>query len=371
MVNKDHRPLNRYIACMVLHALGDTIGYKNAKWEFISGTPTARVMEKIYEFVDLGGINHIPSKGWLVSDDTILHMKNAFALLENFKSLNNFGNILVRHYINAYNQFLKEGIKKRWPGKTTMESIKRLIKGGKWDDMLYDFYAGGSGASMRSSCIGLAYYNNIPRLIQASIESSRITHNSTVGYLGGMVAALFTAYAIQNIDIKKWPFLLVELFNNDTIFKYMKKSERGVKHYEKDHHIFREYWNKYIIDKFDDDNQPVKRRATKNFVARSKYYYDNFGFKGNNDYYNPGSSGVDSVIIAYDCLLDARDKWEKLVFYACLMGGDSDTVGCIAGSWYGALYGFKDVPVQTMKYLEYKDELEKLGKGIYKKFYKK
>ena len=41
-LDKGLRPINRYIACMVLHALGDTIGYKNSKWEFKPGSPEAR-----------------------------------------------------------------------------------------------------------------------------------------------------------------------------------------------------------------------------------------------------------------------------------------------------------------------------------------
>jgi len=362
--------IKRYIACMVLHALGDTIGYKNAEWEFISGTNIARVMEKIYEFVDLGGINYVPDKGWLVSDDTIMHMKTATALLEDFKSINSFGNILVKHYIDAYKQFVKEGYKKRSPGETLITSIERLKKGGKWNDMPYDFYAGGSGASMRSSCIGLAYYNNIQRLIQASVESSRITHNSAVGYLGGMVAALFTAYAINDIDIAKWPFMMIKLFDDGTILKYINKGKRDIKQYEKDHHVFVDKWHRYIDDKFDDKGKPVKRRATKNFVWRSDYYYKNYSFKEQPEIYFIGSGGDDSTIIAYDSLLDARNKWEKLVFYSCLHSGDTDTTGCIAASWYGALYSFGDVPIKTMKYLEYKDKLEKLGEGLYKKFYK-
>ena len=51
--------------------------------------------------------------------------------------------------------------------------------------------------------------------------------------------------------------------------------------------------------------------------------------------------------------------------------GDTDTTGCIAGAWRGALYGFEGVPEINLKNLEYKDILEKLGKGLYKKYYKK
>jgi ADP-ribosylglycohydrolase len=364
---------NRYIACMILHALGDTIGYKNSKWEFMSGSGAARVLEKVFEFIDLGGINYVPNKGWLVSDDTIMHMKTAKSLLKDYSSLNSFGNILAKNYISAYEQFVKEGLEKRYPGKTLMKNIRRLEKG-EWNDMPYDYYAGGSGASMRSSCIGLAYHNNIPKLIQTSIESSRITHNSAVGYLGGMCSALFTAYAIKNINIEQWPFMLLDLFKSGEVEKYIRRSGRDIEHYMKDHHAFVEKWTIYVGDKFDKNKKPAQNKATRNLLFRSDYYFKTYAFKEGDEQefkYFIGVSGDDSCIIAYDSLIDSRHKWEKMVFYSCLHSGDTDTTGCIAGSWYGALYGFGDVPIKTMKYLEYKKELEKLGQGLYNKFYKK
>ena len=57
----------------------------------------------------------------------------------------------------------------------------------------------------------------------------------------------------------------------------------------------------------------------------------------------PGAMGVDSVIIAYDALLGSKDSWEELMLRAALHGGDSDSTGSIAGSWFGAIYGFKNV----------------------------
>ena len=97
----------KYISCMVLHAVGDTVGYKNGEWEFKGGS--YENIEKLYEFIDLGGVNHISLKGWLVSDDTIMHMQTADAILKDFSSMNTFGNNLKENFIEALDQFAKEG----------------------------------------------------------------------------------------------------------------------------------------------------------------------------------------------------------------------------------------------------------------------
>ena len=91
----------RYIACMLLHAVGDAMGYKNGKWEFkFSGVDIHE------ELAELGGIAKLelnPSKirlnsmkfskknylkiiikvKWKLSDDTILHLAVAECLVEN------------------------------------------------------------------------------------------------------------------------------------------------------------------------------------------------------------------------------------------------------------------------------------------------
>jgi len=46
-------------------------------------------------------------------------------------------------------------------------------------------------------------------------------------------------------------------------------------------------------------------------------------------------------------------------------GGDSDSTGAIAGAWFGALYGFKDVPKINYQDLEKKDELKKLAQKLH------
>lgn len=369
----------RYIACMILHAVGDTVGFKNADWEFKGGS--YENLEKLYEFIDLGGVNHISLKGWRVSDDTIMHMQTADAVLKDFTSLNTFGNNLKENFLHAYDQFYSEGLGIRYPGHSTLVSLKRLKDGASWLDIPYDIDSGGSGASMRSLCIGMAFHgiSNRDKLIQFSIESGRITNNSAVGYLGGMGTALFTALAIESVPINEWPFILVDLFKSGKITKYMKTAGRDIEEYDKDHHVFISKWHRYIDDKFDDNKKPIVRKSTKHLVNRNKYYMDTFGqrtiikegpFKKESEEKHSfiGSGGDDSVIIAYDCLIDSGTNWEKLVVYSMLHNGDTDTTGAIAAGLYGMLYGFKDVPENFLENLEYKKEITDLGKKLFKKF---
>lgn len=370
----------KYIACMILHAVGDTIGFKNSEWEFKFKKCTSEVtLEKLYEFIDLGGVNQISLKNWLVSDDTIMHMETARALLSEFNSVNTFGKILKDEFIKAYDQFKKEGIEKRWPGISILESIEKLKTGMEWNKIPYNYYSGGSGASMRSLCIGLAYHgeNNRDKLMQIAIESGRITNNSAVGYLGGLASALFAALAVENKKINDWPFILLDLFDSGKVKKYIKESERELEEFDRDHHVFLEKWHRYVDDKFDNKRNPIIRKSNKNLKYRSEYYQNTFAFEEKTTKkgiceksFFIGSGGDDSVIIAYDCLFDAGENWEKLVIYSMLHMGDTDTTGAIAGSLYGIMYGQTNVPNNFLEYLEYKTELIELGTKLFNKFYK-
>lgn len=350
---------DRYIACILLHAVGDSIGYKNGEWEF------SRNLDKVYEFIDLGGINHMLLKGWSVSDDTILHMEVAKALIENKNNTNLLCKSLANRFVDALNTFEKEGFNKRNPGKITVENFKRLRNGSSWNKTPYKKIYGGSGAAMRSLCIGLVYHRleDRDRLLEVAIETSRISHNSAVGFLGGFTSALFTALAVEDISVNRWPFVLMNMINQNVIDDYIKKTDRDYKNYSDDSHEFIKKWQRYILNKFDKDGNVIRTRASLNLYLRSDYY-DNFGFKEGE--YFPGSGGDDSVIIAYDALIDAGDSWEKLVFYSMLHKGDTDTTGCIAAGWYGAVRGFQDVPEKTLKYVEFKKELQDIGKRLYK-----
>jgi ADP-ribosylglycohydrolase len=253
----------------------------------------------------------------------------------------------------------------RHPGLTTMNSLRMMESGLEWNKLPYNPMAIGAGAAMRTGFIGLYYAGkkNRKKLIAVSIEASRITHNSAIGFLGGMVSALFTAYALERSAINTWPHKLMRLLKSDIIDNYLKKSRPNeYKFYERDKHIFIGKWQKYLDIRFNGLAPKTDLKFMSNPVERIKFLADEFSRINNNFF--PGSCGDDSVIIAYDSLLESGSNEEKMVVYSILHPGDSDTVGCIGMSWFGTYYSTVsqlNLLENNVDNLEFKSELTRLA----------
>lgn len=339
---------------LLLHALGDTIGFKNGDWEFNyqqEEIDTSFTFELASEFIYLGGINKINLKEWKVSDDTVLHLETADALTKS-TSLGEFIKQLIKNFRKSL-----ENIKERYPGFATVSAIEKLFKDPEYKKYPFNKTGGGSGASMRSSCVGLMFHDDVEKLIKYSVEGSYITHNHPTGYLGGIVASLFTSYAYRNVPVEEWPFKMLQLIKSD-MFDNLMKQHVDYDVYTSYKHSFIGLWKVYIDDKFD-DNKKIKK-VIRNLALRSKYFIDNISYKTN----YIGTSGDDSVIVAYDSFLDAGDSFEKLIFYSMLHIGDTDTTGCIAGSFYGAMYGEGDVPSHLLQNIEYKSDIKRIAEKL-------
>ena len=366
---------DRYIATLVLHAVGDTLGFKNGEWEFNYGQKKVGLemtLELLYDFISLGGISDINLKGWNVSDDTMFHLGVAESLIAiNIKNdLEPLYKDMIENFIGIVNDMIATaGVKDRWIGKTTRQSITKIHKtkqdARRWS---YDSESGGNGGAMRTSCIGLAFNGkeNRDKLIEIAVTSTKITHNSPIGWLGGLTSALFTAFAIEGINLHEWAFLMLELVESDKVRKYLNPESPSYDEEQEDYEEYVRYWKRYLDMRFVDGN-PITTRSHTNIIYRSKYHFTNFtqGTRG----IVPGDSGYSATIMAYDSLLDCNSSWETLIIYSAIHWGDSDTVGCIAASWFGAIHGFKNIPSSNLEHLEYKKELYNAGKKLYAKFF--
>ena len=404
---------------ILLHSIGDTIGFKNGDWEFFGkknyktlnkSSAFEHTLELIYEFISLGGFTGLDIKGWLCSDDTLSHIALVKSLIYNFKSKEDLCKKFSDELCNAY---FNDTIKKefRFWGSTTKDAINDLCKKLKWNNSPYDNYKGGSGAAMRSLCLGLVFNNQNKKLklkkndmyiklVEYSIDLSRITHNSVFGYMGGVVCALFSSFAFDNYPIDVWYDLMRDTLNI-CLDSIMKKLGIDYDKFLKNKNEFFNKWSKYQEYRFNLDynsknGQFIVKEADKNLYQRIKKLYELFSVPEglNVDQYNdnnkdnnfipffPGSNGCDSMIISYDALLLCDGSYEKLIYYSMLHCGDSDTVGCISSGLFG-IYYIKDLlnfdsVEKKIRYnkitslidnLELKDVLEDISSKLYKKYY--
>jgi len=318
---------------LLYQTLGDTIGYHDGKWEMNTGlvrVDPESANDMIYEYISLGGINDMSIVNWHASDDTILYMATFDVLCDKINTVDEFGVKLRRAYLESVPKMAG-----RHPGAMTMKSLsnQEFIE---WNKLPYN--PNGSGSAMRAGCIGIFYpgRTNRKRLIALAVECSRITHNSATAILGSITAALFTTYALEKVPVAIWAHKLLKTLKSDKIDNYMKKSRPDEYHlYARDKVIFYSQWEKYVNKRFSGLVPLLDIKMFKHPVLRIKYFAENFS-KGHLNF--PGGDADDAVIMAYDALLESGESLEKLIVYSMLHHGDSDTVGSIAMSWFGAIY---------------------------------
>lgn len=361
----------KYILTFLLHALGDTIGFKNSDWKLDYGRAgdIDLINEMVYEFIDLGGVNGLDISEWKVSSDTFYHIAIGNTMLGYKGKLDEKFILKCKNQLTlAINKMMydKKTFISRFEGSTTRKYIKQFSTGQDARTLPYDPESGGNGPSGRSACIGLAFYKeeDLDKLIECSISLAKISHNSPMGFLSGFAMSYFVSLAIREVDIAKWPHMFVNLIESDKIKKYIDQTNTEILF---DYMDYVRFWRKYLDTRFI-DLKPNKSRSTSNLIFRIKYYYENF--VKDTKAQAIAVSGICAIIMAYDALLDCDGKWEKLIFYSVLNPSDSSTVGAMAGALFGAYYGFGDVPPEMYEYVEKGKELVDLGKKMFKKYYK-
>lgn len=384
---------DRFYYSILCSVIGDIIGYGNSKIEFNRGynkqINTRKDVRRmagvsnyhVVNFIKDGGLSGFNPKKFIVSDDTILMLSVLLALTKSYNQSNDV--ILETIKKGMIHLVLNDDRKQdRNYGGRTEKSLTRIYNGHDWKKWGYSEHAGGNGASMRNMPIGLIYHGkkNREKLIYLAIMSSRITHNNAIGYVGGLASALFSALAIEDVDPNTYMFELLEILKSDyfksVIDEITKDFPKDKDKHWRDIKQCIDWINIYIEDRFNEKKRFVsistpnqmEAKYLRYFDNRSQYYYDNFTKKEFKDTLNPGSNGMDAVILAYDAFMDSK-SFESLVYYSMLHVGDSDTTGCIAGAFYGAFHSTRVNTVfdhtQIDKY-DWIKELTENAKHIFK-----
>lgn len=361
-------------ASMMFLSYFDTLGFNNSMWEF--NFNTAKLNDEssaiyiwnliLHQYYAYGG-NNINISKWIASDDTILSIIISEGCLNGGKESDYFKSF------KKYNKNLNQD--ERHAGVNTINTLKKLYKLKDVEKINYDSSMGGNGAAIRTSPIGLIYYQDkdLDKLLHESILSSRMTHNYPLGFLSGIVTALFTSYAIRNINPELWCDKLLKLNESGKIDKIIKKTSI-YKKYLRDKDEFWNVWYEYKekrLDGFD--------------INKDKFNFSSFRIKDlkkytlsvtkSNDYSKWGASGVGALIIAYDSLRlstyfvnkEIIINIDSLIYFAVLHFGDNDSTGAIVGAWLGAFNGFKNFDKTKMEQLEFYKKLENISENIYKK----
>jgi ADP-ribosylglycohydrolase len=212
---------------------------------------------------------------------------------------------------------------RRGYGPATVKIIEQLCKGAKWDAPAKKVYDGlgsfGNGAPMRIAPLGCMFYDDISKLREAAESCSSITHTHPLGMEGGVIQALAVALAVgtdphDGLDPMKFISKLIKFSNKAEFIKPLKTVKTLLERKE----------------------PPEVHEVVKSLGNDVKAY-----------------TSCPAAIYSF---LRHWNSFEDTVVYAINLGGDTDTIGAMAGAICGGFHGLKAIPKRWFADL---DDLDK------------
>ena len=200
-------------------------------------------------------------------------------------------------------------------GRRIFGVVERIRQGIPWDQVGTDSF--GNGGAMRIAPIGCFYYRDLQPLKENAIMSARITHNHPEGLAGAVAQAtavgLAFQYGLSNEPIEPEGFLDSITAQVSDIDKGFAESLDGIKSIHRGSMI-------EIIEAIG-GRYRLSLRAIESVPA-----------------------AIGSFVLT-TCFKDA-------VVLAVNLGGDTDTIGAMAGAIAGAYYGYGQIPEAWVSQLE-------------------
>ena len=323
----------------------------------------------VFQFISDGGYSGFNINKKFASESSIFMLSIYDAILDTKSKYDK--DSLIKDIIFKMSEYYNQDKNKsnRYYDEITIYKLENLAKNiSKYKDLTYNDEHIGSSPLIRGIPIGLIYRGkkNTDKLLELSIEVSKFTHNNASSFIGTFATALFIALAIEKVDPNNWIDILVNFFIEGKIFNHIKsiipkKMSNEIKHYNNDIVEYQYLLNKYKQIRFDKNNKFLssKNGGSKYLMFlndRAFYFHRKFGSPG---IFNPGSNGLDCILIAYDSFMESGSNFEKLIYNAMLFPGQSNVIGCISGALFGAYYGDKNIP-NNLSNIDLKDKLNNL-----------
>lgn len=310
--------LARFEGCLLGLAVGDAIGYPH---EFRRTDVVRRILGPagITDFIALqdprfegtkpffAGFGHPPGT---YTDDTQMTLALAEGLLDAPRGdLDEQMAAVGARFV----EWARSDDNNRSPGGTCMTGCDNLARGVPWRD------AGvaeskGCGSAMRTAPIGL-FFTDLDEVERVGRASSLLTHGHPAGLEGAAAAALLVALALRDA----------------TPEEMYEEIDRRCSPRSED---FALCWRKIpgLVDKHP-DQALVTGALGESWVAE------------------------EAVASALYCYWRNPSSYERAVLEAINTEGDSDSIGCIAGSLLGARLGRSAIPARWVDGVENRDGL--------------
>lgn len=172
----------------------------------------------------------------------------------------------------------------------------------------------GNGSAMRVAPIGLAFANDLRKAASVAAESSRPTHSHPLAYQGALLQCLAVASAAVAEPGGLDPIALLRLLRT-SLGRFIDLMQDTSK-YER------------ALDAIEDG---LERGATCAEMS---------------SILGTGVEAYEAVPMALYCFLRHRDSFADCLHQAVFIGGDTDTIACMAGSIAGAYLGEGAIPQQ-------------------------
>jgi ADP-ribosylglycohydrolase len=301
---------DQFSGCLIGQCLGDALGAP------VEGSPPPVCQAYVNERIKTGQLGD-RSRGHYrmgqYTDDSQL----ARELLQSYVACGEFD---PANYAQRIAAIFAEGRIVGY-GQATISAARRLIAGVHWQTAGTPPPSAGNGSAMRAAPIGLMFFDNPQRLIQAAHDQGHITHQDSRCSAGAVAIAGATALALQQQAIAPASFLA-------------QLSEWAA--------TIDESFATHLRDLIDWCMLPPEQAVT--FIAQA-------GFDSATDNSSQGISPfvVGSVLWSLYAFLRTPNDYLETVYTAIAVGGDVDTTAAMAGAISGAYLGLEAIPDQMVQ----------------------